>query len=54
MFLVLVLLFPVAVLAALLAVEAHLHRGRGLAGDAWTSATLDRPELYGRGRTRVH
>ena len=54
MFLVLVLLFPAAVLAALLAVEAHLHCAPGLAGDAWMSAALDRPELYGKGRNRVH
>ena len=54
MFLVLFLLFPVAVLVALLALEAHLHRNRSLAGSAGMPATFDRPELYGKGRNRVH
>jgi hypothetical protein len=53
-FLVLFLLSPVAVLVALLAVEAHLHRSRSLAGTAGMPATFDRPELYGKGRNRVH
>jgi hypothetical protein len=52
-FLVLVLLFPLAVLVALLAVEARLHRDRTLAGAAGMPAAFDRPELHGRGRDRV-
>ncbi|PWW21162.1 hypothetical protein JD79_00290 [Geodermatophilus normandii] len=54
MFLVLFLLFPVAVLVALLALEAHLHRNRSLAGSAGMPTAFDRPELYGKGRNRVH
>ncbi len=54
MFLVLFLVVPVAVLSALVALEARLHRGRRLAGTAGVSAAFDRPELHGRSRARVH
>ncbi|MGY1607351.1 MULTISPECIES: hypothetical protein [unclassified Geodermatophilus] len=54
MLLVLFLLVPVAALAALVALEARLHRGRSLAGSAGMPAAFDRPELYGRGRNRVY
>ncbi|GAB3191471.1 hypothetical protein GCM10027261_01430 [Geodermatophilus arenarius] len=53
MFLVLFLLFPVAVLVALVALEAHLHRNRSLAGSAGVPVALDRPELHGRSRARL-
>ena len=54
MFLVLFLAVPVAALVALLALDARLHRGRGLAVPAGAPATFDRPELHGKGRNRVH
>ncbi|SNS52766.1 hypothetical protein SAMN04488107_2876 [Geodermatophilus saharensis] len=54
MFLVVFLLVPVLALVALVAVEAHLHRNRSLAGAAGMPAPFDRPELHGKGRNRVH